>query len=156
MSLSDWLRNGWVAPHRSSAQEVAELLSVADRALGDAQVPGLSPDGQLICSFDAALSCATAALAACGYRVRQGPGYHQRTVESLEHTIGASPELVRRVDGLRRTRITVTYERAGAVTQSTARECLTLVKKLRQDVERWLRTNHPELLSSRSAPDERG
>jgi hypothetical protein len=68
-------------------------------------------------------------------------------VESLEHTIGASPELVRRVDGLRRTRITATYEHPGAATETEAREFLTLVKKLRQHVERWLQTNHPELLS---------
>jgi hypothetical protein len=147
MSLTDWLKNGWVVPHSSSAQEVTELLSVADRALGDAQVPGLSPDGQLICTFDAALSCATVALAACGYRVRQGPGHHQRTVGSLEHTVGAGPEVVRRLDGLRRMRITVTYERAGAVTESMAREFLTVVKELRQHVEQWLRTHHPELVT---------
>jgi len=147
MSLSDWLSNDWVVQHRSSAQEIAQLLSVADRALGDAQVPGLSPDGQPICPFDAALSCATAALAACGYRVRQGPRHHQPTVQSLELTTGASPELLRRMDGLRRRRITVTYERAGTAIAGEACEFLKLAKQLRQHVERWLRTNHPELVS---------
>ena len=31
MSLQNWLNNGWLAEHRTSPQEIAALLAVADR-----------------------------------------------------------------------------------------------------------------------------
>ncbi len=151
MSLEDWLANGWLTEHTTSTEEIGELLSVADRELSDAQVPGLSPDGKLAHVFNAALQCATAALAASGYRIRQrrqqGPGHHQLTVQSLEHTIGSSAQLVRRLDQLRRKRITVTYERMGVVSEDESRRMLKLAKQLRQHVERWLKTDHSGLVS---------
>lgn len=34
MSLSDWLRNGWLTEHTTSKHEVADLLAVCDRKVG--------------------------------------------------------------------------------------------------------------------------
>lgn len=44
MSLENWARNGWVVPHQTSPQEVADLLAAADRDLNDCETAGLSPD----------------------------------------------------------------------------------------------------------------
>ena len=74
MSLQDWLRNGWLVEHRTSRQEIADLLAVADRDLGQCRAPGLNPDWQLNIAYNAALQLAAAALGAAG----SGPGYYQR------------------------------------------------------------------------------
>jgi hypothetical protein len=37
-------------------------------------------------------------------------------------------------------------EQAGAVSEQEAKEMFTLAKKLRDEVEKWLRSNHPELI----------
>jgi len=46
MSLELWLENGWLKEHKPTPREIAELLAVADRALQDCQVDGLSRAGQ--------------------------------------------------------------------------------------------------------------
>ena len=54
--------------HQATADEIRELLAVADRDLHDSDVAGLSTDTQLGLAYNAALQVATAALAAEGYR----------------------------------------------------------------------------------------
>ena len=96
MSLSDWLSNDWVVQHRSSAQEIAQLLSVADRALGDAQVPGLSPDGQPICPFDAALACGNQHGKWTHPSAESGPTWNCRSQLAAPGLIARRPERLRR------------------------------------------------------------
>ena len=68
MSLQDWLNNGWLIKHRTSPQEIANLLAIADRDLTDCQASGLSTDWQMNIAYNAALQASIAALAASGYR----------------------------------------------------------------------------------------
>ena len=68
MSLGDWLRNSWLLEHKTSSEEVAGLLAVVERDLGNAKVQGLSEDWRLNIAYNAALQAATAALAAAGFR----------------------------------------------------------------------------------------
>ena len=63
MSLKDWLKNGWLVEHKTSPQEITDLLGVMDRDLADCETPGLSPDWRLNIAYNAALQAATAALA---------------------------------------------------------------------------------------------
>lgn len=44
MSLSDWLRYGWLVEHEPSAGEIRDLFAVIERDLVDCEVEGLSPD----------------------------------------------------------------------------------------------------------------
>ena len=51
MSLAEWERNGWLAAHTTSRNEIRELLAVVDRDLADSEADGLSADWQMnICS----------------------------------------------------------------------------------------------------------
>jgi hypothetical protein len=68
VSLNDWLKAQWVKEHKSSRQEIANLLGVADRDLKDCEAKGLSDDGRLAIAYNAALQCAVAALMASGYQ----------------------------------------------------------------------------------------
>jgi hypothetical protein len=148
MSLQDWARNGWLTEHQTSAQEIADLLAVADRDLGDCQVKDLSEDWQLAIAYNAALQLATAALAASGYRSARN-AHHFRIIQSLALTVGADVKLVAHLDAFRKKRNVSDYERAGLVSEKEAQEMVALARHLRQLVDTWLRTSHPNLLKER-------
>lgn len=145
MSLSDWLGRGWLERHRPDRGETRDLLAIADRDLADARVAGISTDTRLSIAYNAALQLSIAALAASGFRPSR-EAHHYRAIQSLQLTVGASADLVDQLDGFRRKRNISDYDRAGGVSEPEAREMLELARTLRQTVEDWLRTNHPELL----------
>jgi HEPN domain-containing protein len=145
VSLQDWLKSRWLIEHQTSRQEIADLLGMADRDLAQCRTPNLSPDWQLNIAYNVALQAATAALAAAGYRAAR-EAHHYRVIQSLAHTIKADPVLIAQLDTFRKKRNISGYERAGAVSEQEAKEMFVLAKKLRDEVEKWLRSNHPELL----------
>jgi len=146
VSLADWVRNGWLVEHRTSPREIADLLSLADRDLRDCTSPGLSEDWQLAIAYNAALQCATAALAACGYRAAR-EAHHHRTIQSLAYTMQVAPHLIRQLDGFRKKRNIGDYEHPGLVSETEVQEMLVLARTLRQKVAEWLRQNYANLLS---------
>ena len=148
MSLKNWAKNGWLIEHKTSPQEIKDLLAISDRDLANCQIAGLSPDWQLSIAYNAALQAATAVLAACGFRASR-EAHHYRIIQSLAHTINAEPLLILQLDQFRKKRNITDYERAGAVSDSEAKEIIALAKKLRKDVEKWIRANHPGLLTDR-------
>ena len=145
MSLADWLRNGWLVEHKSSPQEIAELLAIADRDLRECQASVLSPDWRLAIAYNSALQAATAALAAAGYRATRD-GHHYRIIQSLAYTIGAEADLIAKIDGFRKKRNISDYERSGSVSIQEAGEMFVLARELRRTVAGWLKKNHSELL----------
>jgi uncharacterized protein (UPF0332 family) len=145
VSLQDWLKSRWLIEHQTSRQEIADLLGMADRDLVQCRTPNLSPDWQLNIAYNAALQAATAVLAAAGYRAAR-EAHHYRVIQSLAHTIKPDPVLIAQLDKFRKKRNISDYERAGAVSEQEANEMFILAKNLRDEVEKWLRSNHPELL----------
>jgi len=144
MSLKDWLRSGWLNEHQTSSAEIRDLLGVADRDLADCRVPGLSADWRLGIAYNAALQTATAALAASGYRASR-ESHHHRVIHSLAFTMGCDAGLVRLFDQFRKKRNIGGYERSGVISDQEAREMNDLARRLREDVEIWLRRDHPDL-----------
>ena len=145
MSLQDWLKSRWLIEHQTSRQEIADLLGMADRDLVQCRTPNLSSDWQLNIAYNAALQAATAALAAAGYRAAR-EAHHYRVIQSLAYTIKTDPVLIAQLDKFRKKRNISDYERAGGVSEQEAKEMFVLAKNLRDEVEKWLRSNHPELL----------
>lgn len=145
MSLEDWRKNNWLHVHATSENEIAELLAIAERDIGQAQTPGLLPDWRLPIAYNAALQLATAALAAAGYRCGTELK-HVRTIESLRFTLGTDAGLIRQLDTFRSKRNVSDYERAGAISDADADAMLALAKRLRKDVRTWLSQKHPELM----------
>ncbi len=145
MSLQDWLKSRWLIKHQTSRQEVLDLLSMADRDLVQCRTPHLSPDWQLNIAYSAALQAATAALAAAGYRAARD-SHHYRVIQSLAYTIKADERLITQLDKFRKKRNISDYERAGAVSEQEAKEMFALAENLRNEVEKWLRSNYPKLL----------
>ena len=145
MNLDNWLSNGWLTKHTTSPEEIENLLSVSDRDLSDCRSEGLSADWKMNIAYNAALQAATAALAAAGYRATR-VSHHYRVIQSLAYTIGADTRLISRFDQFRKKRNIGGYERAGLVSDQEANEMFDLARELRQDVEKWIRDNYPELL----------
>ena len=84
------------------------------------------------------------ALAAAGFRADQ-EAHHRRVIESLEFTIGATREQIRRFDAFRKKRNMSSYEMGGTISDKEAAEMAAFASDLRQQVERWIRKTHPEL-----------
>jgi len=126
-----------VVEHKTSREETANLLAVADRDLADCRTPGLSADWRLNIAYNAALQAATAALAAAGYRAPR-EAHHYRVVQSLAYTIGADSKTIVEFDKFRKKRNIAEYERAGLVSDQEAEEMIALAKRLRKTVEEWL------------------
>ena len=145
MTSQTWLKNRWLTKHQRSPEEVADLLTIVDRDLEDASVDRLSPDWRLSIAHNAALQLATLALAAEGYRPERLRA-HERAIQSLRLTIAADPRLVDTLDGVRRKRNLINYERAGTTSPSEANEVYRLTTRLREDVVKWLVDRHPDLV----------
>lgn len=87
MSSPDWERSGWLQRHKSSPNEVRDLLAVVERDLADSAAEGLSAVWRLNIAYNAALQAATVALAAAGYRASRDQ-HHYRVIQSLRETLG--------------------------------------------------------------------
>lgn len=146
MSLRDWASNGWLRDHRSSAQEIAGLLSIINRDLADAGEPRISADWRLGIAYNAALKLCTILVRASGYRPEKTLE-HYRTIQALPLILGEDRKSdAKYLDDCRRKRNTVEYDMAGAATDKDAEELLAFARQLRSDVLDWVKKNHPELL----------
>lgn len=145
MSLADWERNGWLTAHRTSRNEIRDLLEVVDRDLADSAAEGLSADWGMNIAYNAALQAATAALAAAGYRASRDQ-HHYRVIQSLRETIGADNALVNTFDAFRKKRNVTGYERVGLVSNADANSMRALAVQLRDRVTAWLREHRAHLL----------
>lgn len=145
MSLSIYLRNGWIRAHETSAQEIGNLLAIVQRDVQQSQTTGLGPEWRFDIAYNAALQCATAALAASGYQAER-QNKHMRTIETLAFTILLESKDVVLLDRCRRKRHVAVYEQVGAVSDQEADEMVTLAQRLQKQLEAWLQERHSQLL----------
>ena len=144
MSLPKWAENGWLRAHRSSREEMADLLAIVDRDLREA-AHAESPDWRFGIAYNAALKLCTMLLHASGYRAEHSL-QHYRTLGALPLVLGAERESdARFLDACRLKRNTIEYQRAGSATADEAAELIALASALRGVVLAWLKREHPEL-----------
>jgi hypothetical protein len=132
--------------HRTSRQEIHDLLQVVERDLADSAAEGLSADWRMNIAYNAALQAATAALAAAGYRPSR-EAHHYRVIQSLRETIGAEASVVATFDAFRKKRNISGYERIGLVSDADAEAMRALAVTLRGDVTSWLSQFHADVLN---------
>lgn len=131
-------------PHHSSRDEIAGLFSIVDRDLADAE-GDISADWRFGIAYNAALKLCTILLHASGYRPEKTL-QHYRTLAALPVILGDErKEDAAYLETCRIKRNTAEYDMAGVATQQDAAELVSFVRELRQDVIRWLETQHPEL-----------
>lgn len=145
MSLQNWLDARFLTEHRSSREEIRDLLAVADRDLRDAAVREVSADRRFGIAYNAIRQLALLALAAEGYRPERQRA-HERAIQSLRLTVGLEQDLVDTLDVVRRRRHLADYERAGTTTDDEADEVYGLALEIQDRVLRWMLRVHPGLL----------
>lgn len=145
MSLKQWAENGWLRSHKTSPEEISNLLAIVDRDLTDAQKE-LSSDWQFGIAYNAALKLCTILLYASGYRPEKNLA-HYRTLQALPLILGSEmKEDASYLDACRTKRNTVEYDYVGGTTNEDVEELTEFVTDLRKKVMTWLRQHHPALI----------
>lgn len=144
MSLNSWVENGWLRRHRTSSQEIADLMKIVGRDLQDAKA-GLSNDWRFGIAYNAALKLCTILLYAEGYRAERNL-QHYRTIQALPLILGDSRSGdARYLDTCRTKRNIAEYDRIGAVSGTEADELIKFIEDFREEVFQWLKDRHPSL-----------
>lgn len=141
------MAQGRLQPQATSAQEIADLLAVADRGLKDAQATVISTDLRFSAAYDAALTLATVVLRCLGYRTR-GVAHHATTFEALPLVMGEEAQAHADLfEACRMKRNVTHYRRAGEVTLQEVEELLGAAVAFRGEVEAWVGAHHPQYIS---------
>lgn len=144
MTLQQWAENGWLEPHLTSREEIANLLAIVERDLADAG-GGISADWRFGIAYNAALKLCTVLLYAAGYRATRML-QHYRTIQALPLILGQEYRAdAAYLDNSRKKRNIVEYDYVGGATEDEALELIAYVIELRDKVLAWLRENHPTL-----------
>ncbi len=146
MSLADWAKNGWLRTHKSSKEEIANLLEIIERDLKDASAKGLSDDWKFGIAYNAALKLCTILLHSSGYRPEKNLA-HYRTLQSLTLILGEKYKSdADYLDTCRKKRNETEYDFAGNVSEDEVLEIMQFCNELKVDVLVWLNKNHKNLV----------
>ena len=141
MSLADWAKNGWLRPHKSSKEEITNLLEIVERDLKDASAKGLSDDWKFGIAYNAALKLCTILLHNSGYRPEKNLA-HYRTLQALPLILGDKYKSdADYLDTCRKKRNETEYDFAGNVSEDEVEELMKFCIELKVDVLAWLKKN---------------
>ena len=70
MTLKQWPDNGWLKSHKTSREEIKNLLAIVDRDLEDGQESSISADWRFGIAYNAALKLCIVLLKACSITAR--------------------------------------------------------------------------------------
>jgi len=144
MSLSDWLKNGWLKSHRTSRNEIQNLLNLIKRDLTDCQFSELSADWRFAIAYNAALQCCTIALYCQGYKPARGQSEHYRVIQSIVFTLGHEYSDDRDYLNVCRNKRNISdYDAAGTISEKEAVELADFANELNQRLRDWLKKNYP-------------
>lgn len=138
MSLKEWVDNGWLKPHRTSREEINNLLAIVERDISDAE-ENISTDWRFGIAYNAALKLCAILLYAEGYRPSHGL-QHYRTLAALPVIFGTAKKSdAEYLNDCRKKRNIVEYDYVGGVSESDANELVAFVKEFRDEVIPWLK-----------------
>jgi uncharacterized protein (UPF0332 family) len=146
MSLKELLNQGRLRPHKTSKEEITNLLKLVKRDIEDAKVSGLSSDRKFATAYNAVLQSATILLYCKGYRT-SGMGHHFTVFEAMKEILGKDYlELADYFDSCRAQRNLTDYSYPGEVSFAEAEELIQAAEDFLQMVLNWLKNNYPNLL----------
>jgi hypothetical protein len=153
MSLRQWEANGWLRREPVSPAEISNLRAIVRRDLQDARGE-VSPDWRFGIAYNAALKLCAILLRAEGYRPAHGL-QHYRTIQAMPLILGSHrTNDATYLDACRVKRNEVEYDYVGGASDRDADELIEFAADLREDVEGWLRGNHPDLMTDARDPRE--
>ena len=138
MTLKNWKSNGWLKAHKTSEQEITNLIQIVERDLLDAKQEGVSADWRFGIAYNAALKLCTILLYSSGYRANRALA-HYRTIQSLYLILGDRwQDDTDYLNSCRIKRNTVEYDYVGGASNADAEELIEFTKKLQFEVLKWL------------------
>ena len=148
MSLSEWEANGWLKAHKTSREEVQNILNIIERDIKDSEISQLSNDWKFAIAYNAALQCATIALYSKGYKPVRGQNEHYRVIQSLSLTMGDRFSATRDyLNSCRAKRNISDYDRVGTISNEEVKELTETIRELLTEVKVWLKNNYLDLYS---------
>ncbi len=145
MSLTDWEKNNWLRPHKTSKQEINNLFEIVKRDLEDAKRLDVSPDWRFGIAYNAALKLCTILLYLEGYRPERNLA-HYRTIQALPLILGLEKDDdATYLDSCRAKRNIIEYDYAGSTSETEADELIEFVIELEDGVKEWIKDKHPSL-----------
>ena len=144
MSLEQWLSEKRLVEHKTSKQEIQNLLAVVERDIQDAQIEALSNDRRFMTAYNAALQLATCALHLSGYRTGKSKGgHHWITFAILPEILGDEiSEYTDYFDTCRLKRNHSDYTSAGVVSLGEVEELIDEVVKFDEIIRSWMEKNY--------------
>lgn len=149
MDLKRLLNQDKLKPHRTSPEEINDLVKLVKRDIEDARVPGLSADRKFATAYNAILQSVVIMLYCQGYKT-QGIGHHFTLFEAMKEILGREYHaLADYFDTCRAKRNITDYTCAGEISHAESEELIKEAKKFLKTVLKWLKVNHPNLLTGR-------
>ncbi|HNU86205.1 MAG: hypothetical protein QM256_03575 [Pseudomonadota bacterium] len=146
MNLKQWADNGWLKSHKTSREEIANLLAIVERDLADAANESISPDSRFGIAYNAALKLCTVLLSAAGYRADK-TRHHYLTIQAMPLILGRDrANDAQYLDTCRNKRNIAEYHYVGNVTARDVEELTGFAKELSVTVRDWLKGMRPDLL----------
>ena len=122
-------------------------MAAARRNLGDARATAISLETRFDAAYKAIMQAALIALMANGFRPDANrPGHHMTVLQSLPKTIGLENDRMSVLDTLRRKRNLSDYTGEN-IDDVSVESCVAEADRLLREVEKWLKKNHPGLIS---------
>ena len=146
MSLKRLLNQGRLTRHKTSRQEITNLINLARRDIKDAKLKGLSLDRKFACAYNAVLQLATILLYCKGYKSK-GVGHHATVFEAMKEILGRDYyELADYFDSCRAKRNITDYGYAGGISEQETEELIKEAESFLRTILRWLKVNYPEFI----------
>jgi len=141
--LKEFLNQGRLVRHKTSSQEISDLLNLVERDLKDALIKEISADRRFSITYNAVLQLAILILYCNGYKPK-GSGHHFVTLQSIKEILGKEYySLIEYFDSCRVKRNILDYDRAGEISENEVEELIEEAMKFKEMVKEWVKRNFP-------------
>lgn len=142
MNLKDLLNQGKLRAHKTSKNEINNLLAIIRRDIKDSKIEDLSPDRRFACAYNAVLQLATIILYCNGYKP-EGTGHHFTVFQTMKIIMGNNYyELADYFDSCRSKRNITDYDYVGAISDAEAEELIEEAEIFLDLTLNWLKKNY--------------
>ena len=146
LNLRQLLNQDKLRRHKTSREEISNLLRLIKRDIKDAKVKVLSCDRKFATAYNAVLQLATILLYCKGYKPK-GVGHHFTAFQAMKEIMGKNYyDLANYFDSCRVKRNLTDYMYAGEISEKEAEELTKEAEKFLKIILRWLDKRYPELI----------
>ncbi|MCL1971811.1 MAG: hypothetical protein FWG57_02330 [Endomicrobia bacterium] len=147
MTLAKLLAANRLKKHKTSADEISNLLKVAERDIKDAKIEALSDDRRYATAYNAVLQAGKIALLCSGYDTK-GAGHHAAVFDAITDILGKKYEKTAiYFDSCRAKRNEVDYTGVFNVSSTEVAELIKEAETFKAEVKKWIEDNYPQYVS---------